>query len=169
MSVNLSSQGQYSAGVPVRARWRELYCPPIHAMATARRCRLYIKAKHNGTFFACPAWATQRDPFLQQAIGDIQARLREVHTRAVVEQRLEYQHLDEEEWNLLRELLGGQSFGDVLPNHLAPGNRSEWWNCPEPKRQEHVKTLISFVHAILPVRGPVIRTLIATQSQNRNR
>jgi hypothetical protein len=76
----------------------------------------------------CPAWAMQREQFLQQAIGDIHARLREVHTRAVTEQRLEYQNLDEGEWNLLRGLFVGQPFGDVLPNHFA-GTVSSWRPC----------------------------------------
>jgi hypothetical protein len=57
--------------------------------------------------FECPAWALQREQFLQPAVGDIQARLREVQTRAVAEQRFEYQNLDEEDENLLRGLLGG--------------------------------------------------------------
>jgi hypothetical protein len=144
--------------------WEDL-CP----FCTEMELHMEVPETTVHAILECPTWAMQREQFLQPAIGGIQALLREVHTSAVAEQRLEYQNLDEGEWNLLRGLLGGQPFGDVLPNHLAPGNRSEWWNCSEPKRQEHVQALISFVHAILPFRGPVIRTLIATQSQNRNR
>jgi hypothetical protein len=35
---------------------------------------------------------------------------------------------------------------------LEPGTM---WNCPGPKRQELVGALIGFLHAILPIRGPV--------------
>jgi hypothetical protein len=48
MSVRLNSQGAFSVGIPDPAIWRELGCPPLDDMATARRCRLYIKAQRGG-------------------------------------------------------------------------------------------------------------------------
>jgi hypothetical protein len=54
------------------------------------------------------------------AIGDLKARLRNIHTRDVAEQLMQYQSWEGEERNLLHGLLGGQPLGDVLPNHFAP-------------------------------------------------
>jgi hypothetical protein len=57
----------------------------------------------------------------------------------------------------------------VLQHNFALGPGDEIWDCPEPKRQEHVEALRSYLHAVLPLRGPLIRTLISTQSQSRDR
>ena len=45
IGVGLASKGKYSGGLPVHALWRELACPPIHVLALARRCRLYVKGR----------------------------------------------------------------------------------------------------------------------------
>jgi hypothetical protein len=313
LSVSMGSQGTYSAGIPSHAMWRELGCPPVHAMATARRARMYVKGLRGGLqthlptllantagigsagskwstvskgilsrlkvppnalgdsretyefvkdktwekssltalrtkagrlkfnlgsrFFLCPivrretevfgfgsptrqlvrmrmdawwgcsmlarvrlidegysdscpfctdldleeggspesalhavlqcpAWETQRAQFLGAAIADLRTRLGNLQQRAMQDGRVEFQNLAEDDM-ILRGLLGGRPFGDMLVNPFLFREEDDLWVCPELDREVHVQAMLGFLHSLSALRGPVIRTLISTQSQSR--
>ncbi len=77
----------------------------------------------------------------------------------------------EEDVMVFRGLLGGQpGDDDMLPTAdlLSRERNDELWDCPKTIRDEHVLAIRCFLHALSQLRGPTVRTLIATKSQRQN-
>jgi hypothetical protein len=114
----------------------------------------------------CAAWAGLRAVHIGDAIADLRERLHALQDRAMAANKREYLHLDMNTM-ILRGLLGGQPNGYDLHDIFSIPANDDFWDCPKPIREQHVMSMINYMRAISAKRGPVIRALIATESQSQ--
>jgi len=113
----------------------------------------------------CPAWATLRTQFLGTHIEALRIRVMSLQMVALERNRVEFLDLDETEM-IFRALLGGRPIGDDAEVFLLQ-REDDLWDCPIPEREEHVNAMLGYLHALSSLRGPIIQTLISTESQSR--
>jgi hypothetical protein len=112
IGVGTKSKGVYSGGIPVHALWRELECPPIHAVAAARRCRLIKKAKFLKTYLPilvgnCKGIGIAGTKWSSSSKG----MLTRFKVPPTATSRQAYLHVRQEAWNKSTELRMGKSDG----------------------------------------------------------